>query len=77
MGIGPISFAEIQAYAQLTDTELMPWEVQAIRAASSAYCAAARNGDAFEPFGQPVAVSPFKSLAKSINKSSAPLEKPA
>jgi hypothetical protein len=38
-GPGRISFAEMDAYQRMTGDALAPWEVQAIRAADSAYMA--------------------------------------
>lgn len=37
MGVGPISFSEIEAYQRLVGVKLDPWEVQAVRAIDMAY----------------------------------------
>lgn len=31
LGPGPITFQEIEAYCRLTETQMLPWEVMAIR----------------------------------------------
>lgn len=37
MGVGPISFGEIESYQRLVGVKLDPWEVQAVRAIDMAY----------------------------------------
>ena len=68
MGVAPIRWAEIQAWQALMQACLEPWEAQAIRLASQAYCSVATDPDAPEPFAEPIKVSPFKALAKLANK---------
>ena len=68
MGIAPIGHAEIKAWASLMDRQIAPWEAKALRAASIAYCSIARDPEAPEPFAAPILVSPFKALAKRLNK---------
>jgi hypothetical protein len=39
-GPGALSYAEIDAWARLTDTHIEPWEVEAIKAMDRAFLAA-------------------------------------
>jgi hypothetical protein len=49
MGIGALSATEIYSWCQLTATQLMPWEFEAIKAASSAFAAQSQSEDKTEP----------------------------
>ena len=40
MGVGPVSFLSVQSWAQMTGTALTPWQVETLRAMSSAYAGA-------------------------------------
>lgn len=49
MGLAPLSATEIYSWSRLTRTEVEPWEFQAMRAASSAYCAESASDNQIEP----------------------------
>ena len=72
MGMAELSHAEIAAWCQLMQTELEPWEVQAIRATSRAYCQQGSSKDQREPnFDQDAPkeqVSAIRALAAALNK---------
>ena len=55
MGIGmqAISAVELLAWSQASAAHLLPWEFNALRAASVAYCAEYAQPGHFPPFGDP------------------------
>lgn len=68
----PLSFTEIRAWCDLKFTRLDEWELDAIRAASRAYCRQIASGDPREPNfqideSQP-RVSAIRALAQALNK---------
>lgn len=72
-GSTPISYAELEAWSRLTQTALEPWEVECLRAASTAYCAQAASKDEREPnFEETQAKSPpvsaIRAMAAALNR---------
>lgn len=71
MGVSAVSYGEIAAWSALSKTELEPWEVEAIRSASLAYCAQSAQKELrepnFEATEQPAA-SAIRALAQALNK---------
>ena len=49
MGLAPLSATEILSWSRLTRTPLEPWEFDALRAASSAYCVQSQGDTTLEP----------------------------
>ena len=49
MGVAPLSASEILAWSTLTENPVLPWEYEALRAASAAYCSQSTRDDAIEP----------------------------
>lgn len=71
MGAAALSHTEIAAWCALMQTDLEPWEVQAIRSASHAYCAQSSSKDPREPnFAATTEkpVSAIRALADALNK---------
>lgn len=71
MGAVAVSHTEIAAWCQLMQTELDPWEVQAIRATSRAYCQQSSSKDTREPNFEAAPkdqVSAIRALAQAFNK---------
>lgn len=68
----PLSFREIRAWSDLKRTSLDEWEVDAIRAASRAYCRQSAWDDPREPNFQfdetKPHVSAVRALAQALNK---------
>jgi hypothetical protein len=74
MGVAALSHTEIAAWCALMQTDLEPWEVQAIRAASRAYCAQSTSKDPREPNFEATPekpVSAIRALAEALNKKTA------
>ena len=49
MSLAPLSATEIFSWSLLTRTPLDPWEFEALRAASSAYCVQSQGDTTLEP----------------------------
>lgn len=49
MGLSPLTATEIFSWSYMTRTPLEPWEFQAIRTASSAYCVQSQTEQTIEP----------------------------
>lgn len=73
MGPAPLSALEMQAWCQMTNTALQPWEFDALRAASRAYCAQSVAKDPFAPWAdressaRPTVAGRFKAIAQQLN----------
>lgn len=72
MGYAPLSFAEIEAWARLTQTRVLPWEALALRQASAAYVGQLHAGDGGAPFTGTTAprrrsAGSFAAQARAIN----------
>ena len=73
MGIGGISSTEIMAWSRGMGISLDPWEFEAIRRASRAYCQQFSSNDSREPTFDPLTNSPktsaVQALASALNRS--------
>lgn len=74
MGVAPVSCLELMAWCQGMQHPLDPWEFEAVRSASAAYCAQLANTDpmALEPNFTPdetKPLSPIRQMAEALNKS--------
>jgi hypothetical protein len=71
MGFSAVSHAEISSWCALMQIDLDPWEVQAIRSASRAYCIQGSSKDPREPnFQEPTdkPMSAIRAMAEAMNK---------
>lgn len=72
MGVGPISAAELMAWSQGMQHPLDPWEFEAVRSASRAYCAQLASEDPREPNFLPETedkpISAIRAMAAALNK---------
>lgn len=71
MGVAPVSALELMAWCQGMQHPLDPWEFEAVRLASAAYCAQLSSDDDREPNFVPdetKPLSPIRQLAEALNK---------
>lgn len=69
MGPAPISSAELMAWCSGTQTDLEPWEFEAIRSASRAFVGQYMSDDPFEPNSEKPEQkgSAVRSIANALN----------
>jgi hypothetical protein len=74
MGMTAISCAEVMAWCQGMQQPLEPWEFEAVRAASRAFCSQLSSDDPREPnfnTADAKAMSPIRAMAEALNKKAA------
>jgi hypothetical protein len=74
MGMAAVSFSEVMAWCQAMQHPLEPWEFEAVRAASRAFCSQLSSDDPREPnfnTEEAKATSPIRAMAAALNKTSA------
>jgi len=73
MGVAPISASELLSWCRGMDHPLDPWEFEAVRSASRAYCSQLASDDPREPNFHPEEttekpVSAIRAMAAALNK---------